>query len=318
MNSAHPDKDYLNTVTEEIHHSRSQTLNPAGRYLDRVASLPPAPTLVTELMALFREPDRDVDQVVQLISYEPSLTAQILRMCNSACFAGEQPPGDIFEAVSRLGFYQVYCLVVTLFGAQAKRMEGADRGVNVESLWRHSVAAAVSAAVVEEEAGQEKGAAFTAGLLHDIGKLALASVEGEPYARLFQLAREQGVALAVMERSAFGMDHAELGGELMRRWNLPPDVVAAVRHHHQFEGHPRASPFQRGIGRRQRLGIPGRRLARARTQSRRSPRPPGQNASRDGKSQRVAANIAHKDRERMTCRFRAAAEVDRDGGTGAV
>lgn len=242
MNSAHPDKDYLNTVTEEIHHSRSQTLNPAGRYLDRVASLPPAPTLVTELMALFREPDRDVDQVVQLISYEPSLTAQILRMCNSACFAGEQPPGDIFEAVSRLGFYQVYCLVVTLFGAQAKRMEGADRGVNVESLWRHSVAAAVSAAVVEEEAGQEKGAAFTAGLLHDIGKLALASVEGEPYARLFQLAREQGVALAVMERSAFGMDHAELGGELMRRWNLPPDVVAAVRHHHQFED---AAPYER-------------------------------------------------------------------------
>jgi putative nucleotidyltransferase with HDIG domain len=92
--------------------------------------------------------------------------------------------------------------------------------------------------VVEEEGGVAKGAAFTAGLLHDIGKLALASVERRPYARLFQMAKEQGVALAVMERSAFGFDHAELGGELMRRWKLPPDVVAAVRHHHQFEAAP--------------------------------------------------------------------------------
>jgi putative nucleotidyltransferase with HDIG domain len=241
MNSANPTQDYLEVVTQKIHDSRSDILNPAERYLDRVASLPPAPMLVTELLTLFREPDRDVDQVVQLISYEPSLTAQILRTCNSACFAGEQPPGDIFEAVSRLGFYQVYCLVVSLFGAKARSMEGAGQGVDVEELWRHSVAAAVSASVVEEEAGQSKGAAFTAGLLHDIGKLVLASVEREPYAGLFQQAKEQGAALAALEQSAFGIDHAELGGELMRRWNLPPDVVAAVRHHHQFAA---AAPYE--------------------------------------------------------------------------
>lgn len=238
MNAANPTQDYLEVVTQRIRDARSHILNPAERYLDRVASLPPAPMLVTELLALFREPDRDVDQVVQLISYEPSLTAQILRTCHSACFAGDQPPGDIFEAVSRLGFYQVYCLVVSLFGAKVRSMEGAGQGVNVEELWRHSVAAAVSASVVEEEAGQGKGAAFTAGLLHDIGKLVLASVEREPYARLFQQASEQGVALAALERAAFGIDHAELGGELMHRWNLPPDVVAAVRHHHHFEDAP--------------------------------------------------------------------------------
>jgi HD-like signal output (HDOD) protein len=127
MNSANPTKDYLDVVTRAIHHSRLRILNPAERYLNRVASLPPAPVLVTELLTLFREPDRDVDQVVQLISYEPSLTAQILRTCNSAFFAGEQPPGDIFEAVSRLGFYQVYCLVVSIFGAKARSMEGADQ-----------------------------------------------------------------------------------------------------------------------------------------------------------------------------------------------
>ena len=235
MNSANPANEYLEVVTQEIQRSRSRIFNPVERYLDQVGSLPPAPTLVTELLALFREPDRDVDQVVQLISYEPSLTAQILRTCHSAYFAGEQPPGDLFEAVSRLGFYQVYCLVVSIFGAKARAMEGAQQGVNVEELWRHSVAAAVSASVIEADTGQARGAAFTAGLLHDIGKLVLASVERESYASLFQLAREQGEALGALERSAFGVDHAELGGELMRRWNLPPDVVAAVRHHHHFD-----------------------------------------------------------------------------------
>ena len=171
------------------------------------------------------------------------MTAQILRTCNSACFAGEQPPGDIFEAITRLGFYQVYGLVVSTFGAKARAMEGADKGVNVEELWRHSVAVAVAASIVEEHTGcRLKAAAFTAGLLHDIGKLVLASVEGERYAKLFQTAKTKNRALCAMERSTLGIDHAEIGGELLRRWNLPADVVAAVRHHHhQF---PAAPPFE--------------------------------------------------------------------------
>jgi putative nucleotidyltransferase with HDIG domain len=238
MNSGETTADDLDVGARKIGRSRVCIVDPAKRYLDGVASLPPAPTLVTELLTLFREPDRDVDQVVQLIRYEPALTAQILRMCNSAYFASEQPPGDIFEAVSRLGFYQVYCLVVSIFGARTKAMEGADKGVNVEELWRHSVAVAVSASVVEEEAGQAKAAAFTAGLLHDIGKLVLASVEREPYAGLIQKAKDQGVLLGTLERCALGTDHAALGGELMSRWNLPPDVVAAVRHHHHLEASP--------------------------------------------------------------------------------
>lgn len=241
LNSANAPKDYLGAVNQSVQRSRAGIVNPAERYLNRVASLPPAPMLVTQLLTLFKEPDRDVDEIVQLISYEPSLTAQILRTCNSACFAGERPPGDIFEAITRLGFYQVYCLVVSTFGAKARAIEGADKGVNVEELWRHSVAVAVSASIVEEDTGQAKAAAFTAGLLHDIGKLVLASVEGERYAALFQRARNKSQGMCLAERSSFGSDHAELGGELLRRWNLPPDVVAAVRYHHVFEA---SSPFE--------------------------------------------------------------------------
>ncbi|HUD49560.1 MAG TPA: HDOD domain-containing protein [Candidatus Baltobacteraceae bacterium] len=239
MNFSKPTIDYQDAVAQKIRQERLRVLNPAKRYLDGVTSLPPAPMLVTELLALFRQPDYDVDQVVQLISYEPSLTAQILRISNSALFAGEQPPSDIFEAVSRVGFYQIYCLVVSLFGARTRSIEGADKGVNVDQLWRHSVAVAVSTSVVAEESGQTRAVAFTAGLLHDIGKLVLASAERESYAKLIQRGKDEGVLLTALERSALIIDHAELGGELMRRWNLPPDVVAAVRYHHELEAVPR-------------------------------------------------------------------------------
>jgi putative nucleotidyltransferase with HDIG domain len=241
MNPAISSNDLQAIARQKKQQERLRVINPAGRYLDGVTSLPPAPVLVTELLTLFRDPDRDVDKVVQLISYEPSLTAQILRTSKTTFYAGEQAPGDIFEAVTRVGFYQVYCLVVSLFGAKTKAMAGADKGVNVDQLWRHSVAVAVAASVVAEEAGQTKAVAFTAGLLHDIGKLVLASKEREAYAKLIQKSKEESVLLTELERSVWLLDHAELGGELMSRWGLPQEIVAAVRHHHELAA---AAPFE--------------------------------------------------------------------------
>lgn len=238
MSVASTSKEALDAVMRKVQDSQASSVSVADRYLSNVASLPPAPMLVTELLKLFQEPDRDIDQVVKLISYEPALTAQILRTCNSVYFAGDEPPSDIFEAVSRIGFYQVYCLVVSIFGAKTKSMKGAGEGINVDELWRHSVAVAVSAGVVADHVGQQKATAFTAGLLHDIGKLVLAAAERRPYALLIQQAKQQGRGLSLVERSVLGTDHAELGGELMRRWKLPPDVVVGVRHHHALEGAP--------------------------------------------------------------------------------
>jgi HD-like signal output (HDOD) protein len=112
MNTSAPSKDYYGAVSQNIHTLRKSLINPAERYLNDVTTLPPAPTVLSQLLTLFREPDRDIDQVVQLITYEASLTAQVMRACNSVHFAGGQPPSDIFEAVTRIGFYHVYTLVV--------------------------------------------------------------------------------------------------------------------------------------------------------------------------------------------------------------
>lgn len=81
-------------------------MDKAQQYIGRVTHLPPAPTLLTELLGLFRDPDRDIDRVVDLLSLDPSLTAEILKKCNGAFFGGA-PASDMFEAVSRIGFYEV-------------------------------------------------------------------------------------------------------------------------------------------------------------------------------------------------------------------
>lgn len=206
-------------------------MDKVDQYIESVTQLPPAPTLLVELLELFKEPDRDVDRVVELVSLDPSITAEVLKRCNSA-FMGGQPATEMFEAVTRIGFYEVYTVVATMFGAKARSIPGASEAVDVSKLWRHSVTAAVAASVVADKVGEPNGAAFTCGLLHDVGKLIFASVERSKYGQLIQSSGPEPAALVTAERTSYGTDHAEIGSRLLSRWNLPEDVCAAILHHH--------------------------------------------------------------------------------------
>ncbi len=205
-------------------------------YINGVQHLPPTPTLMVKLLALFKEPDLDIDQVVELMSHDPSLTAETLKRCNSGYFGGAEPASDMFEAVTRLGFYEVYQLVVALFGARALAQPQSTGGLDVAALWQHSVVAAVAAGIIARDVGEPEGAAFTAGLLHDVGKVVLASAEGARYAEAAQQGGPAGPSLANAERALFGFDHTEVGARLLARWELTPDVIGAARHHHQLAG----------------------------------------------------------------------------------
>ncbi len=211
-------------------------------YIDSVRHLPPAPKVMVELIALFKQPDRDVDQVVRLMSHDPSLTAEILRRCNSSFFGGEEPATDLFEAVLRLGFYELYRIVVAMSSMQAMSLPGINKVLPVEALWQHSAAAAVIAGMVASRMHESEGVAFTAGLLHDVGKIILASQEGEKYGRLMLNVSASGSSLAEAEKEAFGFDHGEIGARLLTRWGLPSDIVLPVGHHHHLAG---AEPCER-------------------------------------------------------------------------
>jgi putative nucleotidyltransferase with HDIG domain len=207
--------------------------NKLDSYIDNVEHLPATPSVLVKLIALFRRPDRDVDEIVELMRQDPSLTADVLRYSNSAYFGSDECIMDIFEAVMRLGFYQVYQTAVARFGLQTLCPSEGAPGIDVEKLWRHSAAAAATAGVIAKKIEEPEGLAFTAGLLHDVGKIVLASAEGAAYAALCKEVGDSGSELLKQEQRFFGFQHCEVGGRLLERWGLPEEISFPVRYHHR-------------------------------------------------------------------------------------
>jgi putative nucleotidyltransferase with HDIG domain len=114
--------------------------------------------------------------------------------------------------------------------------------IDVVAIWRHSAAAAATAGAIARNVEEPGGLAFTAGLLHDVGKIVLASAEGGKYGQLLEDLGQNGSSLEPIEAKFFGFGHGEIGGRLLERWGLPFDVSVPVRYHHRADW---AAPFQR-------------------------------------------------------------------------
>jgi putative nucleotidyltransferase with HDIG domain len=201
-------------------------------YIDRVEQLPPAPALIPELLRVLAHPNANSSRVVSLITYDPALTASLLRLCNSALLASARPVLDVEEAVVRLGFEQVYRVVAAASLAPLLRRTAAAKGSDPNQLWEHSVTAAVAAQLIARELGEDLNLVFTATLVHDIGKIVLSEALGQTYWDLVQEIEERAQCLMEAEKRVLGVEHAEIGGRLLERWRFPGELVRAVWFHH--------------------------------------------------------------------------------------
>jgi len=201
-------------------------------YLDGIGHLPPAPRVLPELLALLRQDNIDGSRVVELISLDPAVTASVLQLCNSAFLGVAQPVDNLHNAVTRLGFRQVARVVASVTGSRimghAQEGYGIDRG----ELWYHSVASALAAEVVARRMGEDEDLVYTATLLHDIGKIILSEALERRYADLVRVTEERQEPLLETEQRLLGLQHAEVGSQLLARWRFPSGMVSAVCHHH--------------------------------------------------------------------------------------
>jgi putative nucleotidyltransferase with HDIG domain len=202
-------------------------------YIEKVKHLPAAPTVLVKLVSMFQKPDRDVDEIVELMRQDPSLTAEVLRQSNSAYYGWEEPIVDVFDAITRMGFYEVYQTATARLGSHALRLPPGVSGADVEKLWRHSATAGVTSGVIAQRVQENESLAFTAGLLHDIGKIVLNSAEGAKYGAVINEVGDGGPNLDTTEAMRFGFGHSEVGGRLLSRWGLPDDIWMPVNFHHQ-------------------------------------------------------------------------------------
>jgi putative nucleotidyltransferase with HDIG domain len=200
-------------------------------YIASVKHLPPTPTLMIQLIELFRQPDADVDEIVTLLRRDPALSVEVLRRCNSVFFAHDEPVMDINEAVFRMGFYEVYQMTVSLSGMKALTPKQNVPGFPAETLQRHSNIAAIASGALALEVGESEGIAFTAGLLHDVGKLVLALGERDKYVAVVEECRNSGASLSETEKMIFGFNHDEVGARLLQRWGVPVEVVMPALGH---------------------------------------------------------------------------------------
>ena len=149
------------------------------RLLDQIDRLPPAPRVLPRVLSALSDTETDVNQVVDLVAIDTILTAKLLRACNSVFFGSSQPVDDVSEAVQRLGFQTVCRTVAAISGAHCLKSSGAD-GPHADRLWRHSVTAAFAAQFIAQDAALDSALLFTAGILHDLGKVILGSTGTDP------------------------------------------------------------------------------------------------------------------------------------------
>ena len=201
-------------------------------FIDKVKHLPPAPRVLPQLMQLLSSDDTDATRVVQLIQYDPGLAANVLRASNTTAFAASRRVADLGEAIFRLGFNTVFQLVVAVSAARSLRPAQKGYGMGEGDLWQHSVTSGVAARLLGRMTGHDENIAFTAGLLHDLGKVILSQVLEDTSFDLIRSLEKDGCSLLEAEKRVLGFHHAELGSRLLERWNFPTSVSVAVRFHH--------------------------------------------------------------------------------------
>jgi HD-like signal output (HDOD) protein len=208
------------------------TTIPLERLTEGANRLEGLPTSLTRLTTLVASNDFRLDEVVEVTSYDPVLTAGLLRAANSASSGPSREISTVHEAVVRLGASTVSSLAMgATVGGRFRRCQLAP------GLWVHSVAATIACDIINFRSRVwVPAAAATAALLHDVGKLVLVEALTPNILRQLELvASAENMTPDEAERAVLMVDHGELGAVAGRAWELPEVIVGGIAHHHRIE-----------------------------------------------------------------------------------
>ncbi|MCA9669753.1 MAG: HDOD domain-containing protein [Myxococcales bacterium] len=204
------------------------------------AKVPTLPAVAVRTAQLASDPEAKTAEIVSLVSSDPSLTARVLKLVNSAYYAVPRGVSDVRRAVSYLGLDTLHQLVLTVAVVRALPRLRDGSPLDAGRLWQHALATALLARDIGRRQRLPVEELFTGGLLHDIGKIISACADPEGFARACDDARERDISLFDAERARDGRgpraDHEQVGRVAARRWRLPPRLVACIGFHHAASG----------------------------------------------------------------------------------
>ncbi|OGS91669.1 MAG: hypothetical protein A2Z95_05695 [Gallionellales bacterium GWA2_60_18] len=204
---------------------------------DKLHHLPAMPLVVREVMASFRNPNVGSAIMAHKIAHDQGLSARVLRVANSSFYGLAREVGSMQEAVTVLGFDTVRSLVVSA-GFTHAFPASADGLFDRHAYWMHSFRVATYTEALAQCLGGTRQMSFTAGLFHDVGQLVLSICIPEKFSGLLAQQKNSGVSLIELEKAELGFDHAEIGAEMARRWNFPPEIEHAINYWHTPEHEP--------------------------------------------------------------------------------
>jgi putative nucleotidyltransferase with HDIG domain len=199
--------------------------------IKEVEQLPQFPDNILQLQRLVTDPDSEMTDIARQISVDPSLTADLLKLVNSAQFMLSRRVDNIVEAVKMVGIKGVRNLLYT---------HGTQKILNqkyqeMRNLWQHSYQTAFYAFNLAKSFRKRKDIlddVYVGGILHDLGQIIVASLHPDLLDRIKNYCREKGISSKMLENFSVGMAHAEVGAMIAKKWNFPEQLVEAIRFHH--------------------------------------------------------------------------------------
>jgi len=229
------DPDTLkNTVERALAMRRLLAADPLKRLVSRMTSLPSLPALYHQLIEELNSEDADINRLERIISQDLSMSAKMLQMVNSAFFGLRQKVTSVGRAVLLLGLDTIKGLAMASHVFCSISQQRVTH-FSLDALWRHSIIVSGGAkriAACEAADNRTIDDAFAAGMLHDIGKLILASELPKPYHQVLELCENEAMALIEAEQTVLGATHAEVGAYLLGLWGLPDPILEGVAYHH--------------------------------------------------------------------------------------
>lgn len=219
----------------EVLDKRSSLEDRVARTMARIdQDLPTIPVVLSQIMHLTASEESSIQDLIRVLDQDQALTIRVLRVANSAYYGLREHVTTIERAVVVLGFDMVRSLATSASFINYFSPKNRFDGFELTAFWSHTTAVGVFSEAIAHELGlADTGDAFTAGIMHDVGKLVMLLYFEDEFGRVLDRVSEDRLDFFDAELMELGLSHAYVAGELLTQWKIPEILVSAIRHHHE-------------------------------------------------------------------------------------